>query len=210
MSGLGNKHPKQFWKKVKSQFQKPDNTPQNLDIDSLYDHFKTLYSNDTGQQHERNSHNDNFQANAEQDNAILDGELDKEISYTELKDAVFSQNNSKSRGLDTLIVEVYKHAFAKISRVMSLLFNKICDSGKYPSDWGTGVIIPIFKGGDANDQKNYRWITLNNIISKIYSQILLNRFTKWSNLYGKIIDNQFGFQKNKSTIDCIFLLPQLF
>ena len=175
----------------------------------MYDHFKSLYSNDTDQQDERNSHNDNFQGNAEQDNVILDEELDKEISYTELKDAVFSQNNSKSSGLHTLIAEIYKHAFARISRVMLLLFNKIYDSGKYPSDWGTGVIIPIFKGGDADDPKNYRGITLNNIISKIYSQILLNRLTKWSNLYSKIIDNQFGFQKNKSTIDCIFLLHSI-
>ena len=79
----------------------------------------------------------------------------------------------------------------------------------YPSDWGTGVIIPIFNGRDANDPKNYCGITLNNIISKIYSQILLNRLTKWSNLYGKIIDNQFGFKKNKSTIDCIFLLHSI-
>ena len=94
LSDLCKKHPKQFWKKVKSQFKKPDNTPQNLDIDRLYDHFKSLYSNDTDQQDERNSHNDNFQGNAEQDNVILDEELDKEISYTELKDAVFSQNNS--------------------------------------------------------------------------------------------------------------------
>ena len=38
---------------------------------------------------------------------------------------------------------------------------------------------------------------------------MLNRVTKWSNLYSKIIDNQFGFQKNKSTIDWIFLLHSI-
>ena len=49
---------------------------------------------------------------------------------------------------------------------------------------------------------------LINIIS-IYSQILLNRLTKWSIKHNKIIDNQFGFQKGKSTIDRIFLLHSI-
>ena len=41
-----------------------------------------------------------------------------------------------------------------------------------------GIIVPIFKGGNVDDTQNYRGITLINILSKIYSQILLNRFSK--------------------------------
>lgn len=40
----------------------------------------------------------------------------------------------------------------------------------------------------------------------IYSQLLLNRLTKWSEKYDKISNNQFGFQKGKSIVDCIFIL----
>ena len=156
LSDLSRKQTKQFWEKVKRQFAKQDYVPQNLDIDSLPHHFKTLYSNHTDQQQENISRDDIHQENAYLDNNILYDELDREIGYTELKDAVFSQNNGKSSGLDTLIAEVYKHSFAKISRVLLLLFNKIYDNGKYPSDWGTGVIIPILKGGDADDPKNLK------------------------------------------------------
>ena len=173
---------------------------QNLDIDSLHHHFKTLYSNQTDQQQENINHNDTYQENTYHDNNILDGELD-----TELKDVVFSQNNGKSSGLDTLIAEIY-------ILLLLLLINKIYDTGKYPSDWGTGVIIPILKGGDVDDPKNYHGVTFDNIVSKLYSQILLNRLTKWSNLYSKIIDNQLGFQgfpKNKSKIDYIFFLHSI-
>ena len=81
----------------------------------------------------------------------------------------------------------------------------MCGRG-YPKCSGHGVVIPIFKGGDIENPKNYRGITLVNVLGKIYSQILLNRFTKWSDKHDKISSTQFGFQKCKSTVDCIFIL----
>jgi hypothetical protein len=71
---------------------------------------------------------------------------------------------------------------------------------------GEGIIVAIHKNGDKDDAKNYRGITLINILGKIYSQILLNRLTKWADTKNKINSNQFGFQKGKSTTDCVFLL----
>ena len=69
-----------------------------------------------------------------------------------------------------------------------------------------GSLFLFSKGGDHDNASNYRGITLNNILAKIYSQILLNRLTKWSEKHEKISQNQFGFQKGKSTVDCIFVL----
>ena len=80
------------------------------------------------------------------------------------------------------------------------------NTGEYPRTWGESIIHPIFKKGDANDPQNYRGITLINVLAKIYSQLLLNRLTKWSTENKTITDNQFGFQKGKSTTDCVFLL----
>jgi len=80
------------------------------------------------------------------------------------------------------------------------------DIGSPPKNWDIGYILPIFKGGDRNAATNYRGITLNNILSKIYTQMLLNRLTKWTCTHNKITANQFGYQKNKSIIDCIFIL----
>ena len=71
---------------------------------------------------------------------------------------------------------------------------------------GGGIIVPIFKGGNIDEAQNYRGITLVNILAKIYSQILLNRVTKWSEKENKLSQNQFGFQRGKSTVDCIFTL----
>jgi hypothetical protein len=43
-------------------------------------------------------------------------------------------------------------------------------------------------------------------MSKIYSQILTKKLTKWTEINENIIETQFGFQKGKSTSDCIFIL----
>ena len=77
-------------------------------------------------------------------------------------------------------------------------------TAEYPRLWGEGIIVPIFKGGCQDEANNYRGITLINIMGKIHSQILLNRLNKWAEEEEKILDNQFGFQKVKSTVDCIF------
>ena len=85
------------------------------------------------------------------------------------------------------------------------LVHKLFSNGYFPEQWCEGLSIPIFKGG-SHDPKNYRGITLNNILSKIYSKLLVNRLIKWSEKHEVLIDNQYGFQKHKSTIDCIFIL----
>ena len=69
------------------------------------------------------------------------------------------------------------------------LFNRIFESGDYPMSWESGFIVPIFKGGDNNETNHYRGIILINIMAKIYSQVLLNRFRKWSVKNNKIIGN---------------------
>ena len=78
-------------------------------------------------------------------------------------------------------------------------------NGIYPASWSEGVIIPIPKKGSLDETNNYRGITLINTLSKVYSHILNNRLLKWASEKGKISDCQFGFQKNKSTVDCIFV-----
>ena len=88
------------------------------------------------------------------------------------------------------------------------LYNTIFNTGIYPESWTEGIIVPIFKGG-KHEAKDFRGITLNNIISKIYSKLLVTRLVKWSEKSSIFIDNQFGFQKNKSTIAYTFILHAL-
>ena len=104
---------------------------------------------------------------------------------------------------------MFKSAYNIISPLLLKLYNNVFSSGNYPSALGEGIITPVLKGGSPDDCKIYRGITLTNIIAKVYSQLLLNRLTKWSIRHDNLIDNQYGFQKGKSTTDCIFILHSL-
>ena len=106
-----------------------------------------------------------------------------------------SQNNNKSTGPDQLIAEVFKVTFDIMSPLLGHIFNKIFETGHYSESWSNGIIIQIFKDDNIDEPQNYRGITLNNILAKIYSTLLSNRLSTWTIKHKTIIDNQFGLQK---------------
>ena len=94
----------------------------------------------------------------------------------------------------SLFHHAYLHYLIKFSKLECILI--------------LGCVDTYIRAGGI-DAKIYRGITLINIISNIYLHILLNRLTKWSIQHNQIIDNQFGFQKKKSTVDCVFLIRSI-
>ena len=90
-----------------------------------------------------------------------------------------------------------------------MLFNKFYDSSFFPEDWSTSIISPIPKKGDTCKPSNYRGISLQPVISKIYINILNKRLTQWSDENEIIGEEQAGFRKSYSTIDNLFCLQTL-
>ena len=197
---MAKRQPKDFWKSIKSSFKKKPTTSETLTAADLFDHFKSVIGDEQDVTEEQN-----FNTNYENQNE----DLDREISENEIKCAIFSQKNNKSTGTDQLCSELFKASYDIISPFLLALFNRLLANSEYPRLWGEGIIVPIFKGGNPDEAGNYRGITLINILGKIYSQILLNRLNKWAEKEKKILNNQFGFQKGKSTVDCIFTLHSI-
>ena len=127
----------------------------------------------------------------------------------ELKKVIFSLKSNKNPGIDGLTGEIFKSSYDILSPFLLRLFNVVFSSGCYPTQWSEGLITPIHKKGSLDDVNNYRGIALINILSKIYSHLLNNRLLKWAEQNEKLSDCQFGFQRNKSTVDCIFIFHAL-
>ena len=196
--------PKKFWKSIKDKFKTKPSHSESLTANDLLNHFENMYGRDANtppQQHE--------QFRFDETEPIINPELDSEKTDNELRNAIFHQKNNKSPGMDNLIAETFKISYDIISPFLLKLYNRLFSNGEYPRAWGDGIIVPIFKVGDKDDAQNYRGITLINILSKVYSQILLNRLTTWSDRENKISRNQFGFQKGKSSVDCIFIFSSI-
>ena len=94
--------------------------------------------------------------------------------------------------------------------IYTTIFNLVFDGGVIPESWSIGVINPIFKNkGNRKDPANYRSITLVSCFGKVFTSILNNRLTLFSDEIHLISPSQAGFRKGHSTCDNIFILHSL-
>ena len=75
-----------------------------------------------------------------------------------------------------------------------------------PESWTKGIIDSMPKKRNLNDVNNYRGITLTRFFKKITSLLHDNRRRKYAETISLLSVHQFGFRKQKSTTDCIFIL----
>ena len=205
---LAKSKPREFWTNVNKYIKAKKQSSETLSSEDFLKHFQEVFSGNPENLTDPNRNERDQQTPQHTD--LEDPDLDCEITQEEVKSVIFSLKNAKSPGLDNLAAEVFKTTCDLVSPYMVKLFNNIFMSGEYPESWGKGVIVPIYKNkGDIDSTNNYRGITLSNVLAKIFSHILLKRINKWSDEHDKINDNQFGFQKSKSTVDCIFVLSAI-
>jgi len=65
----------------------------------------------------------------------------------------------------------------------------------------------FFKKGDTENIANYRPISLLNAIYKVFAEIIRQRLSDVIDPY--ICNTQFGFRKNRSTADALFIARRL-
>ena len=73
-----------------------------------------------------------------------------------------------------------------------------------PDEWKLSEITPLHKKGCKTCAKNYRGISVGSLLSKVLSKVILERINL---AYESMLSpNQYGFRKERSTTDAIFLL----
>ena len=133
-------------------------------------------------------------------------ELDGEISYEEVKQAIRGLKGNRAPGDDGIPTEVYKVLPDNVITLLRKIYNHVYTSGDYPQTWSRGLVCPIYKVGSRTDSSNYRGISLLNGIGKIFTAILNNRLSEWVEGNDLLPEEQFGFRKNRQAIDCIYIL----
>jgi len=139
------------------------------------------------------------------DNSIVN----KDISLGEIEDVIDGLVINKAPGIDGINNEILKKSKLVIVPMLCSLFNKLLDTGCYPEDWCTAIVVPVHKKGDFSVVNNYRGIALLSCISKVFTKVLNKRLNDWAIEYDKMFDVQAGFTKGKSTIDQIFVFQSL-
>ena len=79
-----------------------------------------------------------------------------------------------------------------------VLFNLILNKTTLPTDWAKIVSVPVFKEGNPNDPNKYRAISLVPAITKVFSNIILNRMIKWDENKSILPEMQNAFRAGRS------------
>ena len=80
-------------------------------------------------------------------------------------------------------------------------FSEILKSHYYPENWRKGIITPIHKQGEIDNPDNYRGITINSCLSKLFNLLLTKHLTTFTNDNQILKYNQIGFRKSFRTSD---------
>ena len=127
--------------------------------------------------------------------------LNADIAYEEVVNTLKEAKNGKAVGVDKVPTEVLKNKTCAI--FMTHLFNACFKSGVIPEIWGRGIITPVLKdpAKDHSDPGNYRGLSIAPSMYKLYCGVLNHRLSKYVRENDYIVDEQNGFQKDKSTVD---------
>ncbi|KAK3103719.1 hypothetical protein FSP39_021305 [Pinctada imbricata] len=123
-----------------------------------------------------------------------------DITETDVKDVLDNLDISKATGPDGINPRLLKEASSELCGPLSKFFNRSLEISKYPSIWKEANVSPIYKKDDPSLVKNYRPISLLNILGKVMERCI------FKHIYNYIVSNnlltplQSGFRQKDSTI----------
>jgi len=131
---------------------------------------------------------------------------EKEISESEVANALHDMKLGKSGGESEVTTELLKAGGNTVVEHLTKLFNQIWNEHVLPEDWTKSTIVPIYKRkGDTLMCSNYRPIKLVEHAMKVLEKIIIARLKTITN----IDEMQRGFVAGRSTMDAVFLVRQI-
>lgn len=124
------------------------------------------------------------------------------ISPEVVSKTIANLDENKNGGPDRIPNIFWKKTNAQIAIPLSHIFTKSLCTGIFPDNFKSALIMPIHKKGDNNLIENYRPICLLNTIALVFEKVV-HTITN-SYIHDKIISQQHGFRKNKSTHTNLF------
>ena len=191
---------RQFWRKMK---KRKKNKIGNCDF---FEYFKRLNNIESSIDPDIL---DDIQDSEQNLQGVSVEMLDEKMTIDELETGIKMLKKNKACGVDGILNEFLIFSSPLVKETILEIFNTILDTGQFPELWATGEIVPVFKKGDVNNPSDYRGLCLISCVAKLFTCLINNRLNCWAELNEKFCKNQYGFRKNKSVTDCIFIVHGL-
>ena len=107
---------------------------------------------------------------------------------------------SAAAGPDEIPSTLLKNCVDSIKSPLRKIWQQSFEEGLIPDILKTGIITPIYKGGDRTKPQNYRPISLTSHITKIFEKIVREKITNYMTANEKFNDNQHGFRNGRSCV----------
>jgi exonuclease III len=129
---------------------------------------------------------------------------------TEIKEAIKSLKNNKAPGEDMIPAECYKILQNEGFEELTKCIQEVWNTGEVPQKWKDTIFVYLYKNkGSRQECSNYRGIALTAHIGKIVLTIIKSRLEKYAEKHQLFPEEQFGFRKQRSTEDGMFILRRL-
>ena len=122
------------------------------------------------------------------------------VTYEMLSETLRKKlNPRKAIGPDNIAAKDLHLAGESIIHGLFYIFKKSLDCGKYPNQWKTSCLKPIFKAGAIMDRSNFRPISLLSIPGKLLENIPCMAIDNHLTKFQISSDQQWGFKEGRSS-----------
>ena len=139
-------------------------------------------------------------------------DINHPITPEEVRDTIMKMCNGKAAGIDCVVAELLKYGGPRVHHAIYRMLHGAFESEVAPRSWTDGLIFPIYKSGTKaprNNVHNYRGITLLSVVYKVLCRVLLARLEKQCETMRILAEEQYGFRRGRSTVECIYTLTEL-
>lgn len=125
------------------------------------------------------------------------------VSVKDVKNTILALKNTNSTGWDGIPTNVIKAVHNIIANPLAQVINQCLEEGCFPEVLKYAEVKPLFKKGSRQVMGNYRPISILPVISKIFEKVVVSQIQDFIAKHSIILNNQFGFQQGKNTIDAV-------
>ena len=112
----------------------------------------------------------------------------------------------KAPGGDGIAGEVWKLCEDNEEPKLREILERVYKEGVLPKEWKKGIIVPVFKKGKKNLERNYRTVALMDTGYKIYTDILRERLVVEVECRNMLNETQMGFRAGRGTVDAVYMI----
>lgn len=119
-----------------------------------------------------------------------------------------SLKTDSAAGYDEIKARPIIHVADILCAPLCHICNSALSTGIFPASMKIAKVVVLHKGGSLNDLNNYRPISVLPLFSKVLELVVKFRLTQFLDEKRALVDNQFGFRKNKSTEEALLSVKE--